>query len=102
MGEAAHRAEEATAMETFDTTFAARHAAAFDAMTGAFGLDYYGVDCAETLDGRLVVFEADVAMLVHAMDPVELYPYKKPAMAKLFAGFGAMLDAAIGRHRLAA
>ena len=102
MGEAAHRAEEAAAMANFDQGFAARHAAAFDAMTEALGLDYYGVDCAETLDGRLVLFEADVAMLVHSMDPAELYPYKTPAMARLFAGFAAMLDATAGRKRLAA
>ncbi len=30
-------------------------------------------------------------MVVHAMDPVDLYPYKPPAMRKLFAAFRAML-----------
>jgi hypothetical protein len=88
-------------MAGFDQGFALRHADAFDALTGAFGLDYVGIDCAETLDGRLLVFEADVAMIVHAMDSAELYPYKKPAMAKLFAGFVDGL-AALAERRLAA
>lgn len=89
-------------METFDEGFAARHADAFADLTQTFGLDYVGIDCAETQDGRLVVFEADVAMIVHAMDSAELYPYKKPAMAKLFAGFVAGLQAQVGRRRMAA
>jgi hypothetical protein len=102
MGEASHRLEEATIMAGFDEGFAARHAKAFAALTETLGLEYFGIDCAETRDGRLVVFEADVAMIVHAMDSAELYPYKKPAMAKLFAGFVAGLSAPARRRRLAA
>ena len=102
MGEAAHRREEAAMMATFDEGFAARHREAFEGLHRTFGLDYFGIDCAETLDGRLVVFEADVAMIVHAMDSAELYPYKKPAMARLFQGFVAALDARAKRRRLAA
>jgi hypothetical protein len=102
MGEPGHRAAEAEMMASFADGFAARHAEAFAALTEGFGLDYYGIDCAETQDGRLVVFEADVAMLVHDMDPVELYPYKKPAMARLFAGFREMVEATAARRRLAA
>jgi hypothetical protein len=89
---ATNRAEEAQAMETFDTGFAARHAEAFRRLCEIYPFDYFGIDCAETRDGRLLLFEADVALIVHAMDPEELYPYKKPAMAKLFAAFVAMLE----------
>jgi hypothetical protein len=89
---AANRDEEARAMEAFDTEFAARHAEAFRRLCEAYPFDYFGIDCAETKDGRLLVFEADVAMIVHAMDPEDVYPYKKPAMAKLFAAFVAMLE----------
>ncbi|HEY0435033.1 MAG TPA: hypothetical protein VGC92_00220 [Phenylobacterium sp.] len=102
MGEAANRAEEARMMETFDEGFAARHREAFADLTQGFGLDYYGIDCAETQDGRLLVFEADVAMIVHAMDSAELYPYKKPAMAKIFEAFVGALSQAAGQRRLAA
>jgi hypothetical protein len=91
-GNAANRAEEAQAMAGFDDGFARRHAEAIESLCEAIPLDYFGVDCAETPDGRLLIFEADVAMIVHAMDPADLYPYKPPAMAKLFAAFVAMLE----------
>jgi len=83
------RAEEQRWMETFDTDFAARHARAFKALCSRVGLDYFGIDCAEMPDGRLLVFEVDVAMIVHDMDPEDVFPYKKPAMRKLFAAFQA-------------
>ena len=102
MGEAAHRCEEAAMMASFDEGFAERHARAFATLSATIGLEYFGIDCAETRDGRLVVFEADMAMIVHAMDSAELYPYKKPAMAKLFAGFMAGMSAFVERSRLAA
>jgi hypothetical protein len=38
-------------------------------VAAAVGLDYFGIDCAQLPDGRLVVFEADAAMLVHGLDP---------------------------------
>lgn len=87
----AKRAEEAQAMRDFDTTFAARHAGAFAAMTARLGLDYYGVDCAETKDGALLVFEADTAMIVHDMDPPHIFPYKADNARQLFGAFQEML-----------
>jgi hypothetical protein len=54
-------------------------------------LDYFAVDAAEMPDGRLLLFEADVAMIVHSMDEPELFPYKGPAMKKLFAAFHDLL-----------
>jgi hypothetical protein len=88
----AKRAEEAQMMATFDTGFAARHAGAFRTLAQVFGLDYFAIDCAETPDGRLLVFEPDTAMIVHDMDPPDLYPYKAPAMHKLFAAFQALVN----------
>lgn len=81
------RAEEATWMSGFDTDFAVRHTAAFDALHRKLGLDYFAIDCAELSDGRLLLFEADIAMIVHSMDPETVFPYKKPAMSKLFVAF---------------
>lgn len=97
---AAKRDEEARCMAGFDEGFAPRHAAAFRAIHRRFGLDYLGLDCAETADGRLLIFEVDSCMIVHAIDPVELFPYKQAQMAKLFGAFRQMLmDAAGGRAR---
>ncbi len=89
--DSAKRAEEADFMLNFDQKFAPRHAAAFEQLTERVGLDYFGIDCAETKDGRLLVFEAETALIVHDMDPPDVYPYKVEPMRKLFAGFVAML-----------
>jgi hypothetical protein len=94
--DAGKRAEEAAMMAAFDEGFAARHAGAFQALHAAFGLDYVALDCAEDREGRLLVFEADTAMIVHDMDPPGLYPYKAPAMKRLFAAFQALIAERIG------
>jgi hypothetical protein len=90
------RAEEARFMADFDDDFAVRHAGAFAQLHRRLGLDYLGIDCAETRDGRLLLFEADVAMIVHAMDPPDPFAYKKAPMRKLFAAFEAMMRTAAG------
>ena len=85
------RADEARAMAEFDATFAVRHASAFAALHEVLGFDYYSIDCAETPDGRLLVFEADTAAIIHLMDPPDMFPYKHPQMRRVFAAFGDML-----------
>ena len=89
--DAAKRAEEQAAMEGFDDGFGRRHAAAFAALHQRLGLGYFAIDCAETPDGGLLIFEADVAMIVHDLDPADLYPYKKTQMNKVFDAFEALL-----------
>lgn len=91
------RAEEAAWMGDFDKKFAVRHARAFEALYRKLGLDYFAIDCAELPDGRLLLFEADVAMIVHSMDSEIVFPYKKLAMARLFAGFEQALRQRIAR-----
>jgi hypothetical protein len=103
MESAAKRAEEARFMAEFDRDFAVRHRAALAAVADRISLDYVTVDCAETPDGRLLVFEAGNGMIVHAMDPPELFPYKEPQMRKVFGAFEAMLrDARMPRRPAAA
>jgi hypothetical protein len=91
------RAEEASWMANFDSDFAVRHASAFDALHRRFGLDYFAIDCAELADGRLLLFEADVAMIVHSMDSEATFPYKKDAMSKLFVAFEDALTRRVAR-----
>ncbi|NNM82996.1 MAG: RimK family alpha-L-glutamate ligase [Burkholderiales bacterium] len=85
------RAEEADFMMNFASGFGARHAAAFSGIHRSLGLDYFILDCAETLDGKLLVFEIDTGAVIHAMDPEDLFPYKAPQMRKVFAAFRNML-----------
>ena len=84
--DAAKRAEEARFMENFDE-FAARHREALAAIRERNGLDYLCIDCAETADGQLLIFEADHCMVVHAMDPEDLFPYKQVHMLKVKNAF---------------
>ena len=93
---AERRAEEARFFATFDGEFARRHARALAAIDERFGLDYIPFDCGETPDGRLLVFEAGSNMIVHSMDPPDLFPYKPAQMQKVFGAFQAMLRAACG------
>jgi len=85
------RAEEERFMADFDTQFAVRHQKAFHAIYQCIGLDYLGIDCAESTDGNLLIFEVDSNMIVHAIDPVDIFPYKQPQMQKVFLAFRDML-----------
>ena len=78
-------------MAHFDQQFALRHASALQAIHQRMGLQYVGIDCAETVAGDLLIFEVDNAMVVHAMDDEAMFPYKKPAMQKVFTAFRQML-----------
>jgi hypothetical protein len=88
---ASNRAEEAEQMRAFDSGFGGRHAAAFQEIHRRVGLDYLVMDCAETPDGRLLVFEGDTCGVIHAMDPEDLYPYKPAYMRRIFTAFQDML-----------
>lgn len=85
------RAEEARAFAGFDDGFARRHRAALSSLARHIGLDYVGIDCAETRDGRLLLFEVDTCMIVHAMDSPEVFPYKPIQMRRVFCAFQDML-----------
>jgi hypothetical protein len=91
------RAQEAEAMETFETGFAVRHRAAFADLYQRLGLDFFIVDCAELPDGRLLLFEADIAMVIHSIDSPAIFPYKQGQMAKVFSAFCAMVGRASQR-----
>lgn len=96
---ASKRLEEETFMRTFDTGFAQRHRTALAGMIDRIGLDYFTLDCAETKDGSLLIFEADNTAIVHNMDPPEIFPYKAPQMRKVFEAFAAMLQRRAGYTR---
>jgi hypothetical protein len=88
---AAKREEEERFMARFDEEFARRHGPALAGIADRIGLEYFAIDCAETRDGKLLVFEADNAAIVHNMDPPAIFPYKAPQMRKVFDAFIAML-----------
>jgi hypothetical protein len=89
---ASKRLEEEMFMRTFDIGFARRHATALRGIAERIGLDYFIVDCAETKNGSLLVFEADNTAIVHDMDPPGVFPYKPPQMRRIFDAFAAMIE----------
>jgi len=89
---ASRREEEAAMMASFDDTFVVRHREALAAMHARFGLDYVGFDCAETRDGKLLIFEMANALVIHAIDDPQQFPYKAAQMQKVFAAFRDMLQ----------
>jgi hypothetical protein len=94
---AAKRLEEEAFMRSFDVAFARRHQTPLAAMAARIALDYFTVDCAETRNGSLLIFEADNTAVVHNMDPAAVFPYKAPQMRKVFDAFAAMLERRVGR-----
>jgi len=84
--EAWKREEEARFMDEFDA-FAERHRSALEAIYRRTQLDYLCIDCAETPDAQLLIFEIDHAMVVHAMDTEAMFPYKQTHMLKVRNAF---------------
>ena len=84
--DAGKRAEELAFMVNF-ADFAKRHAVALAAIHQRSQLEYLCLDCAETTDGQLLIFEIDHAMVVHAMDSEEMFPYKQQHMLKVKEAF---------------
>lgn len=91
MDDEAKRVEEACAMSEFAHGFGARHGLALRRMAATLDLDYFAIDCAETRDGNLLVFEAGTAMIVHRMDPPEVFAYKQAPMGGICDAFVEML-----------
>ena len=85
------RKEEQWVMENFDLDFALRHGAALFAIAERFELDYVVIDCAQSKDGELILFEVDTRCWVHATDSVEIFPYKLLVMQKVFNAFRNLL-----------
>jgi glutathione synthase/RimK-type ligase-like ATP-grasp enzyme len=87
MYEEAWKREEEVAFMVGFADFAQRHQVALGAIASRTQLDYLCIDCAETPDGQLLVFEIDHAMIVHAMDLEDQFPYKQTHVLKVKNGF---------------
>ena len=92
------RLEEERQMASFEEDFLSRHGDVLGEIAQRLGLEYVVLDCGESPDGRLVLFEADIASWIHATDPLDLYPYKPANMRKAFSAFRKMLLDAIEAH----
>jgi hypothetical protein len=84
------RQEEESFLKNPLQVFDKPHQAALHAVVAATGLDYCGIDCALDLNGDIVVFETNAAMLVHD-EKNEVFAYKNPYIARIKDKFGEML-----------
>jgi hypothetical protein len=85
------RDEEARFIGDLGTVFTGTPAEALREIAAAIPLEYFGIDCAIAPDGRLLLFEADAAMLVHGTDPPDLYPYKRAGFQRIQQALNAFL-----------
>jgi len=54
-------------------------------------LDYVGIDCAIDRDGKLLIFEADNALIIHLLDDPVLYGYKHTYVPRILTALDAMV-----------
>jgi hypothetical protein len=85
------RDEEGAFLQDPAAALGPRQLATLQAIRGAIGLDFCGIDCTIAADGQLVVFEVNASMLVHEDHGV--FAYKTPAIDRIKRAFGAMLAA---------
>lgn len=86
------REEEGCFLADVRAAFDGERFEALTAIAQSVGLEYFGIDCTIALDGRILVFEADPAMLVHTSDPIELYPYKHRYIPRIYRAVEQMID----------
>jgi tetratricopeptide (TPR) repeat protein len=89
------RQEESRFLADHHSLFDASLQRALDDIAKAIGLDYFGIDCSITADNRLLVFEVDVGMIVHLMDPIDVYPYKHRYVPRILQAIEEMIASRI-------
>jgi len=70
------RAEEERFLCDWRYVFGPRAAAAVEEVARRLDLDYGGMDCALTDDGRVILFEANACILLHLDEPAAKFAYK--------------------------
>ena len=85
--------EEARFLADVESVFDGPRAEVLAELAARVGLDYFGIDCGVMPDGRVVLFEIDVAMIVHLGDPVERYPYKHQYVPRIYDALERMIKA---------
>jgi len=95
--------EEEKFLSSFESVFAPPLRAALVEMARHLKLDFFGVDCAIGPDGRLLLFEVDVGVIVHVMDDPVRHAYKHKYVPRIFGAVRKMIDDRIaGQFALAA
>ncbi len=96
----AKKAEEARFLSDWRGLFGPRGAAAVEAIGQRLDLDYGGLDCALTPDGRVLFFEANACILVHLDEPVRAFPYKHAHVPAIRDAFTRLVLARAGKSQM--
>ncbi len=91
------REEEEHFLSAFESVFPPHLQRALRDISEKLGLEYFGIDCSIDRDGRLLIFEADPAMIVHAGDDPQMFGYKHPYAHRIFSAFEGLIDRARSR-----
>jgi hypothetical protein len=91
------RAEEAAFCADLASVFCGALADGLREIAMRIPLEYFAIDCALAPDGRVLLFEADGAMLVHGSDDPELFGYKRAAFERVQAAFARALEGRVAR-----
>jgi glutathione synthase/RimK-type ligase-like ATP-grasp enzyme len=92
------RDEELRFLANFESVFPARLQRAMRGIACALGLEYFSIDCSIDAQGNLVVFEADPAMIIHAMDRTGMFSYRLPYARRIFEAFASLVDRRAASH----
>jgi len=90
------RDEEQAFLARIEDVFRGKLADALREASRLLPLEYVGIDCAIDRDGKLLVFEADNALIVHVLDDPVLFGYKHTYVPRIKTAIDAMV-----RRRLA-
>jgi len=93
------RHEEEKFFREFESVFVQKHGNCLREIADSIDLDYVILDCAESRNGDLVLFEADNAAWIHDTDAPDLYPYKSATMNRAFEAFTQMLQKSVDAHK---
>ncbi|HEY0394919.1 MAG TPA: hypothetical protein VGD01_10550 [Candidatus Elarobacter sp.] len=95
------RDEEQAFLANIESVFTGELAAALRETAQLLRLDYVGIDCAIDRDGKLLIFEADNALIIHMLDDPAMYGYKHAYVPRILTALDALARRAIGEARCA-
>jgi tetratricopeptide (TPR) repeat protein len=86
-----HRAEELAFLEDMDGVLGPKAMGALRDLQKALGLDYGGVDFGLSLDGEVLLFEANATMVVEQPDSDSRWDYRRTAVTRIHEAVREML-----------
>jgi Flp pilus assembly protein TadD len=92
------KAEEERFLADWQGVFGAQAAQAVEAAAHRLDLDYGGMDCALTRDGRVLLFEANACILLHLDEPAGAFPYKHRHVPRIRDAFTRLVCERAGRR----